>query len=227
MTGFDLREIDRIGERLRSGTASEADYGVLRLWKRSFEPAFETVASAMLRLGIQFTARDEKSDASIIAKLKRGQPSGDAFRLSRLQDIAGIRIVCDDRARQDELIAAIQSDLRESLRKERIADRRAGERVGKSGYRAVHLVPLIGGVPVEIQLRTLTQDLWANICEQLAFEIDPALRIGGGPAHVLHDLRGLSERWSGYEDGSIGAVHWPTIVIEGLQILTKFSPPSR
>jgi hypothetical protein len=46
------------------------------------------------------------------------------------------------------------------------------------GYRAVHVIPSITGKPVEIQLRTQLQHLWAELSETLAFRFYVGLKYG-------------------------------------------------
>lgn len=47
------------------------------------------------------------------------------------------------------------------------------------GYRAVHLVPKVEGCYVEIQLRTLFRDTWAQFTEMLGDQWGRAIRYGG------------------------------------------------
>lgn len=49
------------------------------------------------------------------------------------------------------------------------------------GYRAVHVIAEISGKPVEIQVRTSLQHLWAELSEKLSDHRDPAIKYGGGP----------------------------------------------
>jgi len=49
------------------------------------------------------------------------------------------------------------------------------------GYRAVHVVVYIGGLPVEIQVRTKAQDQWANAFEKFADVVGRGIRYGESP----------------------------------------------
>ena len=59
-----------------------------------------------------------------------------------------------------------------------VIDRRA---TPSHGYRAVHLVPTIGRCQVEIQLRTMFQDLWAQLMETYGDMWGRQIRYGGEP----------------------------------------------
>jgi putative GTP pyrophosphokinase len=49
-----------------------------------------------------------------------------------------------------------------------------------SGYRAVHLVVRRSGYPIEVQLRTIGQDVWANTVEQTGRQLGVDLKSGIG-----------------------------------------------
>jgi len=49
------------------------------------------------------------------------------------------------------------------------------------GYRAVHIIAEISGKPVEIQVWTALQHLWAEVSEKSSDVLDPTIKYGGGP----------------------------------------------
>ena len=103
-------------------------------------------------------------------KLRR-QPT----KLSRIQDIAGVRIVQDmDLNEQDAIVRALTAEFRPV----RVTDRRL---VPSFGYRAVHVVVRVGRCWCEIQVRTSQQHLWAEIVERLADRWGRQIRYGGQP----------------------------------------------
>lgn len=57
-------------------------------------------------------------------------------------------------------------------------DRRAEP---SSGYRAMHVIVFPDGLPVEVQVRTELQDLWAQAFERLGDRWGRAIRYGGAP----------------------------------------------
>ncbi|MDZ7727971.1 MAG: RelA/SpoT domain-containing protein [Dehalococcoidia bacterium] len=99
-----------------------------------------------------------KTLESTVAKLRRG-----TFRLSQVHDVAGVRVVLGDLSAQEEAVQSLASRYPGS----RLLDYREQS---QNGYRAVHLVE--AGAPVEIQLRTARQDMWANLCEEAANMFD-------------------------------------------------------
>lgn len=173
-------EIDRLGERLRVRETAE-DLALLGAYREgfntSFEAAVERVRSA---LGVEVSGRPAKSTPAILAKLRRG-----STRLSQIQDIAGCRIIVSGVVEQNQVCSEIQSLFDVSL-----FDRREKP---SYGYRAVHLVVRNLAFPVEIQVRTSLQHLWAALSEKMADHFDIALKYGGGPEELRSELNGLSD----------------------------------
>jgi ppGpp synthetase/RelA/SpoT-type nucleotidyltranferase len=60
----------------------------------------------------------------------------------------------------------------------KVIDRRVAP---SHGYRAVHVVAAVDDCPVEIQVRTRLQDLWAQIFEKLADRVGREIRYGSRP----------------------------------------------
>ena len=78
-------QINRLGDRLRTGDVGESDLRLLDNYRRSFTDAYEDVVVRIRdQLGLEPTGRPTKSKTSIIEKLRR-----ERTRLSRMQDIAG------------------------------------------------------------------------------------------------------------------------------------------
>ena len=167
-------QIDALGERLRRGSREPDCIRELDRYRRSFVPAYEAVmARIRSELGLAPTGRPGKSTASIVSKLARG-----SMRLSQMQDIAGCRIIAVDRTDQDRLVAALSQLLPDA----RVLDLRVRP---SHGYRAVHVVPMIDGYRVEVQVRTNLQHWWAELSETLALGHGaPELKYGGNvPGH--------------------------------------------
>jgi hypothetical protein len=81
-------------------------------------------------------------------------------RLSRVQDIAGYRIVLRDAKAQELAVETLRGRLADC----RVYDRRDE---ASHGYRAVHLVTTYYEHAVEVQVRTIFQHLWAQLSERL------------------------------------------------------------
>ena len=167
--------VDQLGDRLRS-EVTEADLRLLDQHRRTFRPDYDLVV-AVLRsaIGIDVSGRPAKSTTAIVEKLKRS-----SMRLSQMQDIAGCRTVVVDLAEQDRLVSVIA---------EKVACLVSDRRLQPShGYRAVHIVVRPGKFPIEIQVRTRLQHLWAEISEKFADEFGIAVKYGGGQADVREAL---------------------------------------
>src|SRR5262249_26239032 len=67
------------------------------------------------------------------------------------------------------------------------------------GYRAVHIIAEVAGKPVEIQVRTALQHLWAEVSEKASDVLDPAIKYGGGADPWRTWLTETSELVAGYE----------------------------
>lgn len=53
---------------------------------------------------------------------------------------------------------------------------------------------------VEVQIRTIPQQVWAQISEKLADGVDPTLKYGGGPPRIRQALEAFSEAVSRVHD---------------------------
>ena len=118
-----------------------------------------------------------KSPRSIIEKLQRkGWPVSVESAEEHLNDIAGVRIVCnyiDDIYRLANMLVR-QKDLELVFQKDYIRNPKP------NGYRSLHLVlrvPVFLSshtelVPVEVQIRTIAMDFWASLEHQLRYKSD-------------------------------------------------------
>ncbi len=116
-----------------------------------------------------------KSPQSMMKKLARkGLPQTLEAAEANLNDIAGVRIVCnylDDIYRIADLLQR-QRDVEFVHRRDYI------ENPKESGYRSLHLVIRIPVflsshtelVPVEVQIRTIAMDFWATLEHQLRYK---------------------------------------------------------
>ncbi len=164
-------QIDQLGSRLRRGDpVTEEDFVRLQDLRSEYDaPMGEVERILRDELSLKATSR-LKTTNTIIDKLAR-----QTTRLSKMQDIAGLRIVSDmTLAVQDELVKALQIRFPNA----EVIDRRLRP---SHGYRAVHVVPDVDGFPVEIQVRTSTQDAWAQGFEKLSDQIGRGIRYGQPP----------------------------------------------
>ncbi len=169
-----------LGERLRKAEPIAADLERLDSYRRSFDDVYRAVVRTLRDLGLEPSGRI-KTTISIVEKLKR-----QSFRLSKLQDIAGCRIVVHDVTEQDRIVELISK----AFANAKVIDRRQKP---SHGYRAVHIVVEVNGRFVEIQIRSELQHLWAVWSEALADRYGQALKYGSGPAEIQESLTLQSE----------------------------------
>ena len=164
------------------------DRSILDAYRDAFFGTLLLVAFDMGRLGLgQMDGGRIKRPESVIAKLERDS----RIRLSRMQDIAGCRLVASSKAEQDEIFARLQADF-DTYRAYDIREN------PHSGYRAVHVVVRRDDKFVEVQVRTENQREWARLSEQAA-AYDPSIKYGGGDAAIRQALDALSDAYWDYD----------------------------
>jgi ppGpp synthetase/RelA/SpoT-type nucleotidyltranferase len=167
-------ELNRLGDRLIAAeTVSEADLRDLAVVWATYQETLEHVKVELRSLGFSPTGR-VKTTKTTTEKLRRTR----GMELSRMQDLAGARIVVHDLTAQDEAKDKICEFFVAQGCAVRLVDRREDPRFG---YKAVHLIPKVDGMPVEIQVRTELQDTWAQIVERLADRWGRGIRYGEDP----------------------------------------------
>ena len=181
-------QIDRLGDRLKQGSFSEDDLRLLDQYRRSFGDAYETVVQTISRRGHFPTGRLAKSTLSVIEKLRR-----ESLRLSQMQDITGCRVVVASRLEQENLVASLKIDFPGAS----VIDRREKP---SFGYRAIHVVVEILDKPVEVQVRTSLQHMWAEVSEKCSDVIDPAIKYGGGSGEWRDFLTESSRSVAAHEE---------------------------
>ncbi|MGH8898056.1 MAG: hypothetical protein ACRDZ4_13810 [Egibacteraceae bacterium] len=130
-------EIDRIGDRLRAtGPITQEDLRALQALRSQHADALDS-AAAILRERLQLRpTRRLKTVNTLVEKLQRQR----SMRLSRMQDIAGMRVVLPGtRDDQDRVVEQICSQFERA----KVIDRRANP---SCGYRAVHVIVQVAGL---------------------------------------------------------------------------------
>jgi len=170
VTRLSNRQIDRLGNRLRTSDPTAEDLELLGQVGELYAGALAEVLRVLTDLGLEPGGR-LKTVGTLVDKLRRiPEP------LSRIQDVAGARVVAEmNREEQDRLVGLIT----DRFDHYRVKDRRVEP---SYGYRAVHVIVRVQGRPVEIQVRTHLQDLWAQIVERLADVWGRQIRYGGPPS---------------------------------------------
>ena len=181
-------QIDRLGDRLKGASHTESDLRLLDDYRRSFGEAYKAVVRTIRKLGEFPTGRLAKSTVSIVEKLRR-----ESIRLSQMQDIAGCRVVVLNVMKQEQFVAS----LRTAFPGASVIDRRDNP---SYGYRAVHIIAELSGKPIEIQIRSSLQHLWAELSEKSSDVLDPTIKYGGGPDEWRKFLTESSASVATYEE---------------------------
>lgn len=170
MTPTSKTQIDKLGDRLRKGDIREDDLRQLDAYRRSFAGPYEEVAATIRNAtGLDPTGRPAKSTSSVGEKLRRDT----TMRLTQMQDIAGCRLVVQDVLAQNQVVEHLTA----ALPRASMIDRRKWP---SGDYRAVHIIATAQNKPIEIQVRTELQHLWAQLSEKLADVFGPAIKYGVG-----------------------------------------------
>lgn len=215
--------VDRLSKRLRTGPqVSDEDLDLFLEVLQAYQQALEVVQARLRVLRYEPTSR-LKTTSVLIEKLQREHTS-----LKSVQDIAGARIVVDGgRDVQDDVVAAVVEAFDDGSKPPRVRDRRAEP---SHGYRAVHVVAMVLGLPVEIQIRTVAQDQWAQMVESLGDKWGRGIRYGEPPPDpdrvelgdvtraALWDLvQGLAER-IGTVETMAGRLARLEVAVEKIQV---------
>ena len=99
---------------------------------------------------------------------------------------------------QDKVV----EQLKGTLPKAAVVDRRKEH---SYGYRAVHVIATAQKKPIEIQVRTELQHLWAQLSEKMSDLLDPAIKYGGGIREAQGLLTGFSKEIAELEGLERGA----------------------
>ena len=182
--------IDRAGSRLRKAeTPDEADRLVYHEYRETFAGPLREIVEAVRRFapGAPVQSRLKRFE-TIVEKLRRM-----TTRLSGIEDIAGCRVVLPTMREQHEVLARVRAELE-------VVRERDYQTAPRDGYRALHVVVRAQGRPVEVQLRTELEDMWANLSERLAHAYDPDIKYGGGPADIRGALDALSRAMGEFDN---------------------------
>lgn len=173
MARMSKTAIDRLGVRLaQASIPGEEDLRQLESLRASYDLPSQVIARQLADLGYKPTMRPMKTTNTIVEKLRRET----TMRLSQMQDIAGGRIVgAFDLDEQRSVAGVIDEALQLAGYQTMMFDRRTSPTFG---YRAIHVVAVVEGYRIEIQIRTELQHLWAELNEKLGDLWGRGLRYG-------------------------------------------------
>jgi ppGpp synthetase/RelA/SpoT-type nucleotidyltranferase len=168
-------------------------FDVLNNWRSSHVYPINTFqATLRSRLGkidhSALVAQRLKRTPSIVKKLERFPQ----MKLSRMQDIGGLRAVLRRNALVYELVEGYVISTRLKHELVSIKDYIASPK--PSGYRSIHLIyrynnpkaPEYNGLSIEIQVRSRIQHAWATAVETMGTFIEHSLKSSEGPKEWLN-----------------------------------------
>jgi putative GTP pyrophosphokinase len=160
----------------------EEAWEALTWWRRLHARPLSTVAAnlhyhvdqgdARVLGRIEITQRLKRLD-TLIGKLGRERGN-----VTQMQDIGGVRAVVPSLRH----VYVVRRRLLKSWSIIRERDYIAEPK--SSGYRALHLIVKRMGYPIEVQLRTIGQDVWANQVEEIGRQFGVELKFGARHAHL-------------------------------------------
>ena len=188
--------VNRAGNVLRDWHSSGADLANYEL--EDHDNAFATLSAwraahsyplTKVTNGLRVMADCPSSGAKVAQRLKRApqivnkllrQPR---MQLARMEDIGGCRAVLTSPEHVRDVAERMR--IRWPIHRER--DYAAEPKA--SGYRAMHFVTERDGKRIEVQLRTIGQQAWADAVERFATAYDLPLKDEEGPEPVLEFFR--------------------------------------
>jgi ppGpp synthetase/RelA/SpoT-type nucleotidyltranferase len=117
------------------------------------------------------------------------------MRLSQMQDVGGCRAVLLDQLGVDLVLKGIRRNWDIITIDDYVEAPKA------TGYRAIHAIVRRDDVPVEVQLRTLGQQDWADEIERIDGQVPYAFKDGEGPAEFLRYALLLADVIADDEEG--------------------------
>lgn len=191
-------ESSRIAEQFDLPAVSEA-FDILEWWRSRHAVPLTRVTANLRHYALKFGGSPPtqrlKRTATIYDKLIR-EPT---MALSKMEDIAGVRAILP-RSSLTPVVESLQRSRAWSIR--RIREYVDGGDPGPKddGYRAIHVIVEKDACWVEIQLRTPTQDAWAQSVEQDTRRLRAALKFGGGPDDLREYYRMISDLFAMREE---------------------------
>ena len=202
--GGSKGRVNRAGEHVRNGNASEDDHAVIQIWRAAHRPVLNTFQS-LLRMRTRGTtakvAQRLKRKSTIYDKLQREQ----GMQLARMDDIAGCRIIFRNIRQLRVFRRALHSArFNHTLRHADTPDKYDYIANPKqTGYRGIHDIysydvnsesgAELKGLYVELQYRTLIQHAWATAVEIVGVITDSQPKFQQGDARIVEAMSFASE----------------------------------
>lgn len=177
--------MDRLGKRLAlHASVATADRELLEAILEAYDDVLAATVDRLRPIVRHFNA-SEGADVSLTTRVKTTLTVREKLRrehgmgLKGMQDIAGARLAAEmSRIQQDRLGRLVSQEFADEPKAPAWIDRRV---TPSHGYRALHVVVHPLRIPVEVQIRTAGQDLWAQLVERLGDRWGRQIRYGGSP----------------------------------------------
>jgi len=173
-------------------------------WWRGLHARPLSAVAANLRYHVDQSGGRVEGRIDVSQRLKRmntliGKLAREQGNVTQMHDIGGVRAVVP--GLRDVFV------LRRRLLKSWtvIKERDYISTPKRDGYRALHLIVNRWGLPIEVQLRTMPQDSWANAVEIAGREHGIAFKFGEGGDRERFFFSGVSEVIAAYEHGDLSA----------------------
>jgi hypothetical protein len=168
--------LESLGRRLvASDQPEQADIEQLHVLLAAYGPVLGSAVDAVAAAVGQVPSSRVKNTVTINEKLRRNG----GHTLGSMQDLGGMRLVVNGgRDEQDRVAEEVWALFADEVRAPRLIDRRVEP---THGYRAVHVIVYPDGYPLEVQVRTQWQHLWAEWFERLADQYGRGIRYGEPP----------------------------------------------
>ena len=197
--------LDKIGQNIREGKAESVEIAISALnnWRESHGEILQkyynyaNILAKIIDKDNIIVAQRLKRLPTIVNKLKRFKD----MRLSRMQDIAGIRIIVEDIKQLD----LVDSVLRKNENLKRVKD--YIRKPKSSGYRGKHYIFAENEMFVEVQLRTQIQHLWATALETVDVLLGTTLKENEDETYWCNFFRQVSSIFAIVEEKPVLEEH--------------------
>lgn len=222
-------QADRAGQKLAKtadpdSTEMAGFSAAIDEWRASHGDALvwvaESVQSRLSHLAQHVAVGQRlKRKPQIIAKLRR-----ERTRLAQMQDVGGCRAILET---PNEVAAAAERIKQRTLPHYEVISESDYREHGRSdtGYRAWHLVLDRDGKKIEVQLRTLRQQAWAEAVERAANRSGFALKAGDGPTELIEFFRLASDAFHELDAGRALPAHRCEKLRDLRPLVDKYLPP--
>jgi ppGpp synthetase/RelA/SpoT-type nucleotidyltranferase len=192
-------------------------------WWRSLHARPLSTVAANLRYHVDRGDARVRGRIEVAQRLKRldtlvGKLGRERGSVAQMQDIGGVRAVLPSLRH----VYVVRRRLLKSWVIIRERDYIAQPK--SSGYRALHLIVRRMGFPIEVQLRTIGQDVWANQVEETGRQVGLDLKFGAGNKHLDSMFLAMAELIARFDRAELS----PDELREGLRSvpsLTIRTPP--